>query len=1108
MECPKCHSIINDNSTVCPNCHKVLLLECPNCHNLSESPVCSACGYTILVKCSKCSRLNPVTKEKCSKCGFPVNTSLAYQECESDDFASLLIKIESLKNIKQLLKSKELYSKFYYKLKNLLMAQVKKVDCKLIIYGDVFVINFSKELSFPTSCIKAARLAIKIANVLSGINRNIIEELGIPLNLNISILKKSSEKLQELTTYSTKVKPLLVKKDSKKYLKGLKIILDQYVFDEINKDYKTDSLYSLEENGKTVMFYEIILDSYVLPPSERSENEKINAKTVILNQEQNTDEEKDLYAFKVFDINAKCNFEKTNAANLIDKLKNCNLETSGKIIALKSEPDLQAYTPDLINFYKDNGYKVLTVNCAEALNFRPWGVLLTIFQEYFGFSVCNKFNKFDVIDEKLQKVFKPLFNLLAGSPVKAMSPEDARFNYMECWGKFLSTLKKTVIIIDGFEYIDDTTIQTLEIYFDKFRRVVPNFVFISSNNISVHSKFKGLLRTPFYTEFKLTKTSIDDCIALLKSDAANFIQSFYYEKIKENFSGSYLYFVNIIEYLKDSGVLIDFENKLIIKSKKSIIVPKNLSGLFKTRMKSYNKNPDISFILAYSSIFGARLDLSILEKLGIKDIEKNAGILVSNGIVRREGNILYINNFNRFLEVIKSSLKKDANIFLAKNIISQFGDSLETYLLAFSVGLCEMYKEEYLLLWKNSCFSIAAGDYDSYLKNCLGALSLVENLGDSIPLEQLEENKKDIYNNILMCLYSYSPEKIYNIENILLMDALKSGQDDKIVKLSNLMLQGALITSNYTNARSLLHNILSRMDEPTLLIDGAINTKFLLLLLVNIEILYNIGDFRECVETSEEILAILNTDILDKIKPAGFSLNLFVSHLMETFRLAALAKLYLMDSDLEDFLDKVKTVLAVELPEKDCILAVKDFLAGKVYSNGNMEEYSPFSKIVFLILQEFTNLKDDYKRFAQNIYQAKLLALEIHQKELELFCDLLIAYAYSKIGIKQKAAVIYKDVLEIAEKSAIFNILILARFFTVLEDSSNKALLIINDTLAMLQKQQNQAKIFYALFEILYIKLAEEQEISAVDIESEQQKLEPLKNDLKLLFTTFADEEL
>lgn len=1100
MECPKCHSIIDDNATVCPKCHKVLSLECPNCHSLSDTPVCAKCGYTILVKCAKCGKLNPVTKENCPKCGLSVKSSLAVQECESDDFASIIIKFNSLKNIRRQLKSAELYPKFYFKLKNLLMAQVKNVDCKFITYGDVFAVNFNKELSFATSSNKAVRLALKIVNTFSEVNSNIIEEFGIPLNLNLTIIKKSAESLQELTTYETNVKPLVIKKDSKKYLKGMQVVLDQYVCDEVHKDYKTDSLYSIEDSGKTIVFYEVILDSYVLPPSEKIEEAAPVVNWHEVKQVSSEQENSNTCSFNTLDINAKCSFQKADASSIIDKLQHCDLNSAGKIISIKSNYELAMKTSDLVDFYEQNEYRVLYVNCTEEMNFKPWGVFETLFKDYFNIPFHNRFITSDGISENLLKAFKPLFDFVLKTPLKASTPEDARFAYMEQWGRFLSILKKTVIIIDGFEYLDDTTIQTLELYFDKFKKVVPNFVFVSSNNLSVHSKIKGLLRTPLYTEFELGKTTIETCLSLLKSDAADFINSFYFEKIKENFAGSYLYVINAIEYLKETGVLIDFENKLLIKTKKSVIISKDLKGIYKARMKHLSRNIDLSFILAYSAILNPRLDLNTLNELGIKDVPQNVETLINSGFVRYNNGILHVNNFPQIVDVIKASLKKEAEAFLAKNVLARLGKGLDDSNLAVIMGKLDSFKEEYLVLWRNSQFAIATGDYDAYLKNCLGFLTLVEHIEGNLTKEQLDENKKEVYNNILMCLYGYSPVKIYFIENILLMDALEIGDDEKIVKLSNLMLQGALITSNYTDALALLHNIFSRMPSPVLIVDGAVNTKFLLLSLVNMEILYNIGNFRECVEAAEEILKVLSVDILEKIKPASFSVNLFVSHLLETFRLAGFAKLYLMDNDLEEFLSKVKKALDVELPEQDCILALKEFLAGKVYLNGNVEEYSAFSKVIFLILQELSNLKDDYKTFAQNIYQAKLLALEIHQKEIELYCDLLIAYAYSKIGMKEKALAIYSDILKTAENSSMFNIMAVAKYLTALISPPEKALLIVNDTLAMIQKYDNQAKILYVMFEKLYIQIAQEQELSAVDIEAEEEKIKPFSDVLTKIY--------
>ncbi len=891
MECPKCHTRVKEGETVCPKCKKVLALKCPNCGSIGESPVCEKCGYTILVKCSKCSKLSPVDKEICPKCKFSLKTSLAFQECESDEFASVVIKFGSLRKIKKLLKSQELYTKFYFKLKNLLLAQIKGVDCNFITYGDVFVVNMCKELSLATSSNKAVRLALKIVNAFVSLNTNITEELGVPLNLSVSILRKASENLQELTVYENNVKLLTVNKGVKKYLKGLEIVLDQYVRDEVSKEYKTDSLYSVEDNGNTVMFYEVILDSYVLPPSEKTDDTPIAVNRKEIAKPVQDTEKKDINSFKVFDINAKCTFERVPSVKLIDALKT----KVPKIISIRSEDEMGINTSSLVSFFKSQDFRVLTVTCTEEMTYKPWGFFEALFRDYAGLSCYNGFNE----QAKMNPKFKVLYDLVFGKAVKAMTPEDARFAYMEAWNKLLAVLNQTVIIVDGFENLDDTSIQTLELYFDKFRRVNPNFVFITTKELSVHSKIKGLLRTPIYTEYVLTKTSMDDCLSVFKSDAADFIQSFYFEKIKENFNGSYLYFENAISYLKANGILLDFDNKLIIKGKKSVILPSNLQGLYKSRIKHLSKNMDLSLIFAYSTVLGSRMDFETLALLGLKDVEKHAVTLAQSGLARVENNIIYLNNFTVILPVIKASLKKQAEEFLAKNIIARLGKGIDNASMAFVMGKLGVFKEEYLTLWKNSQFAINTGDYDAYLKNCLGFLSLVEHIESNISKEDIEENKKEVYNNVLMSLYGYSPAKIYFIENMLLMDAINEDDDDKIVKLSNLMLQGALISSNYTDALGLLHNILSRMPNPTLMVDGAVNTKFLLLSLVHIEILYNVGDFRTCADIAEEILSVLSPEILDKVKPASFSTNLFVSHILETCRLAGFAKLLLMDENLE-----------------------------------------------------------------------------------------------------------------------------------------------------------------------------------------------------------------
>ena len=1097
MECPKCHKIISDNATACPHCHKVLTLICPNCHSLSKNAVCEKCGYLILEKCAKCGKLVPTKTEEC-KCGLSVKKSIACNECETDEFASLTINFGSLRAIRGLLSSQELYAKFLVKLKNLMQTQLKGLEGLVVLYGDSYVINLNKELSFSSSVNKAIRLALKILNAFSGLNIRMQEELGCPLKVSIIIQRKEAENLLENKSLENNVKPLMLKKNDKKYIRGMEVILDQYSQDSIAKDYKTDSLYSLESDGVTVMYYELLLENYILPPSVTEDAPvEIKQKTDIKAESIKND----IFGFNVFDIKAKCKFEKCYSGELVNKLRPEN-----KIITLKSDKELQIKTSDIVKMYKDAGYTPLYVSCSEDLCYEPWGFFEKIFKQYFGFSVTNGL----ISPNQDCKNFGNIRNLILGMPAKASTPEDARFAHMELFVRFLTSLKQTVIIVDGFENIDDTSLQTLELFFDKFKKVNPNFVFITDMSTTVHSKIKGLLRTPLYTEITLLKNNIATFLSELKEDATDFIQSFYYEKIKDNFNGSKLYFDFALKYLLEKEVLVSIEDKLIIRNSSSVLLPKKLEQLIKIRLKMLGKKQDASMILAYSIFLGERLDFKTLEIIGVKNIPENAKLLEDCGFAFTDDTSVYINNYSFICPVLISSLKKEVTEMLAKNITGKLGKLTDNTTLVKLMDEMSVYKEEYLLLWKNSQYSILTGDYDAYLKNSLGFLSIIDKIKDNISAEDIEKNKKEVFQNILLSLYNYSPAKIYSIENILLMDAIHQNDDEKIVKLSNLMLQGALISSNYTDAQSLLHNILERLEHPELIVDGVLNTKFLLLSLINIEILFNIGEYRDCIEIGEKLLGVLSSDNLSSVKPDNFSLNLFVNHLLDTFKLVGLAKLYTLDNDLDKFYESIKQVFKEDLSEKNCIESVKDFLAGKKYVPSKIEEENPFSKVVFLILQELSDIGKDYKTFALNIYQAKLLAADIHQTRLEYACDLLIAYAYAKIGIISKAYYIYNDIIERSENSAIFSTTVLANYFMALTkiDSGevDEALMLISEMLDLIQKHKNQSKLFFAMFEKLYIDTMRNND-RPFNISNECQKLKSVAENGELA-RIFKAEEL
>ena len=1097
MECPKCHKIISDNATMCPHCHKVLALICPNCHSYSKHSVCDKCGYIILEKCAKCGKLVPTANEKC-KCGLSTRVSVANRECELDEFASITVKFNELNNIKNKLASPDLFDKFTIKLKNLIKAQIKGLEGNIFLYGNTYEINLNKELSFLTSVDKAIKLAIKILNAFCSLNMKLQEEFESVLGINVIIQRKKSEELLINKSVSNNVKQLLIKQGENKYLKGMQIILDQYIQEYTTGEYKTDSLYMIEQDGIYVMYYELLLDNYVIPPTAK-EDEKIEATRKDIPKKE--ERKQDLYGFKVLDISAKCKFERCYADVLTTRIS-----LDEKIIAIKGDKELQTSTAEILDFYKKNKIQTIYVSCSKEMNYKPWGFFEKVFKDYYGLSTAKGL----INPERDFRRFNNIKDFIFGNIAKTSSPEDARFTYIEMFVSFLMSMKNCVIVIDGFEMLDDTTIQALELYFDKFKQINTRFVFITDSETSVHSKIKGLLRTPLYKEFTMEKCDISALLSNLKEDAEDFVKSFYYEKIKENFNGSNLYFEHALNYLTDKDVIINFEGKLIIKSNNSVMLPKNLKSLIKARLRFLGKNQDASMILAYSTLLGERLDFELLEKLEINNVQENAKTLEKMGFVYIKGSVLYINNYSLIRTMFEASLKDEIVEYLAKNIIAKAGKIIDDTTLLNLMGKISQYKEQYLLLWKNAQTSIAVGDYDAYLTNSLGFLSIAEKLGENIPKETIENNKKDVYHNILMSLYNYSPAKIYSIENILLADSISTNNKDDIAKLSNLMLQGALISANYTDASSLLHNILENMENPLLVVDGVVNTRFLLLSLVNIEILFNMGEFRSCIEIGNKLLSVIKPNIIEKIKPVNFSVNLFVSHLLDTFRLVGFAKLISMDDDIEDFFNSIKLSFNEELPERDCITEIMEFLSGKKYTPSLTEEATPFSKAIFLILQELSAKRKDYKLFAQNVYQAKLLACDLHQTQLEYICDLLIAYAYGKLGITVKAIHIYNDVLEKSEMSAIYNTKVISNYMLakikLTSGEVDEALIIINNSLDEIQKRGNQAKIFYAMFEKLYIDTMKNNNIKPFDIITEQQRLLSVVSDGRLEYIIKSSE--
>ena len=147
-------------------------------------------------------------------------------------------------------------------------------------------------------------------------------------------------------------------------------------------------------------------------------------------------------------------------------------------------------------------------------------------------------------------------------------------------------------------------------------------------------------------------------------------------------------------------------------------------------------------------------------------------------------------------------------------------------------------------------------------------------------------------------------------------------------------------------------------------------------------------------------------------------------------------------------------------------------------------------------MQEFGEDITDYKTFAANIYQAKLLASDINQFSLESLCELLIAYAYSKENVPRKAEYIYKDIISHSTDSANINMMLFAKYFYAShkysKGESEGALLIINDSISFIRENTPCEKLIYSLFEHLLINIVENDKLNFIDLEKEKHRLQEL----------------
>lgn len=1081
MRCPKCNYDITEEMLVCPNCKKVLKLVCPKCKNINKTNTCKKCGFVIISKCHNCGKINQTINNVCSKCGFSTYTSVAINSSNIDEFACLTIEFPNLNDVKSHFGSKELANKFIERLDNLIFNYVHSIGMNREIINNIYIVRFNKDNSLKSSAINSMKAAIEIQNLITELNFRLKKINDNTLKCNIAVLKRDIYSSPE--QYSSGFNISLIYPHQKNYdlLNNLQIITDSYIYEQVSDQFDLSELTAKFIKNEMIMFFELNLTKYIkMPqPNEEAEKDLDLGKLNIFDEITNDEDEKD----DIYDIDAihfdelKCTFKKVKSVNLVSDVVNRILKNPKGIISIKSKKELFPQTDTMLasiescNIYKN----IFRVTCYDEMKYKPYGFFYELLSVVYNCHQSPKLfadHKINIAKIDPSNFVKDLINL---TERKFPHPEDVRYALFDIFFEIFKSMSNSLIYIENFEKIDDTSYDFLKIFFERFKELNIGCLIIADEDFSLHKASHYLLADPNYIEITVKRSTFKDMIEKHLQQYDAILDSYYMQKIAQYTKGSVLYFNNIIEYLLDKKLL-SFHNKTFSVVKfENILIPTNLNELITKKLQNLYGDDDKYKLFAMLLLIGPRIDVATLNLLNPNglDIVKD---LAGKHYVYTHKNIVYIQNYNlykeNFLASVNEKQKQDiANELLEKAFFEKIKHPVEANLYQILVKA----KQEFIVWESLLRLNASVGDFSAYFNCSTQVLKLLDEHINESSQQAIDEYKMDIYENISNLLYKYTPNKIHNIAQIILTNLEKTTNDKKIVNLCNKMLQGCLISGNYSYALELVRKILSKFPNASINVnDKNFNITFFLVSLVKIEILFSMGNLNDCIDSGEELLNVINAGNIILLKPKNLSQKYFEESIYDALAFTALAKIILLKDNLEEFIEKIEKHLK-KLPKVfELFLVLEKVIRGikiKLPDNFPLDN-DKFSESIFNIIIAFNDYKDNYEKFADKIYQAKISSKAHHLTQIELFCDLMIGYSYYRLNKFNKASSIYYNVLETSTKNGLKMITLLDWYLISmlkLEDTE-VAFGIANN--AIIQQEQDPNSSDFLLF-LLKILLAE-----------------------------------
>lgn len=1083
MKCPKCDFDIDEKMLVCPNCKKVLKLVCPKCKTINQGNICKKCGFSIISKCHQCGKVNQTISGKCTKCGFNTYTSVAINTSNIDEFACITIDFPNLNDIKSALGSTKLYEKFKINLDRLVYNFAFENDLQRELLDESYVIKFNKDMSFSDSANNAIKGAIEILNSVTEMNFKLNKLKNILLQCNIAVLKRDIKSQPDDFTSGFDIKMIYQGKDQSKLLSGLQVITDASIYETVCDNYELNTLSSTFVKNQMVMFFELNIKKYVKIPKEEEKQEEIyDLPSLPTFDEELSQDQSEIYNIDAINFDElKFNFINAESANIIEKVLEKLQENPLNAIAIRASKNLMPRTLDLMEGIESlqKYSNIFKVTCHDSLKYEPYGFFKELISAVCNFSKAPRnfplhtFEMFEAIDSS-----NYMYNLINSQKREGVNSEESRKILFDIFFNIFSSIQGSLIVIEDLDKIDDSSFEILQLFFEKFEDFQISYVTTASKDFSLHKNAHFLLSNPYYTEVIVKPSNIKEILLTNTKKYKNLVESFYLQKIAQVFRGSLLYFENVIDYLIDiESLTLEADGILGVNPSKSIFIPPTLEDLASKRITFLLKETESYKLFAMLLLIGPRVDLNTIELLEIPEVQKELENLIKKNFIYISNESIFINNYNLYKDCLINSA---GHIELKKQIAQALLDKVfdidsPTSTDPILYNMLENPENEFKS-WQNLaqvCNSL--GDFSAYV-NCSNKFL---SLADKNLSEGEADYKKEIYNNISTLMHKYSPEKQQGILQEILNNFEQTEDNEKIITLFNKMLQGYLLNGHYMQAFNSICKIFAKFPHFSINPNNEnFNIAFFFMSLIKIEILFSIGNFKDCIDAANEILSIINAENLNKLKPAHLSIDKFEDTIFDALYFAAFAKVLVLDKDFDSFKNTINSKMG-KLPNVfELFTLLNEVIHGnKIQSipSSISTDEDRFSKILLNIITAFNDYKDNYEKFAGYIHQAKVNAKAYCLFQIELACDILIGYSYFRLNKTKKAASIYNNVFESSEKCGIKTVSQLAWYLISMmkyeEGSYEIAAEIANNAIVKIEKDENSGDFLFFLFKILLAKI-------------------------------------